>query len=336
MTPLGLVDLFDRYPPSERPLESPTALSAAGGLSGSLLWRYRSTNGDRLARAWPPTTGLDRVERIHAWLRLLADLPFVPRPIHMLLGETAVSLRGCCWEVVPWLPGAAVAGSLPTAARVRAAFGALAEVHVRIARVDARHGESPGLAVRRDELDRLARGGFEAIARALEARSDDSLAGPASTWLELARRVAPVVLASTWKASRAALPLQPCLRDARPEHFLFVGDALTGLVDYGAMDVESVAADLARLWGEWLPGGEGEALRAEGLAEYRRIRPVGAAELEAAVAFEELADVLIAERWIRWRYLEGRRFDDERAFDDGIARGLSRLRGLAGRRGLGA
>ena len=46
--------------------------------------------------------------------------------------------------------------------------------------------------------------------------------------------------------------LQPCLRDARPEHFLFDGDQLSGLVDFGAMAVDSVVGDLARLIGEWL------------------------------------------------------------------------------------
>ena len=48
--------------------------------------------------------------------------------------------------------------------------------------------------------------------------------------------------------------LQPALRDARPEHFLFEDDRLSGLVDFGAMGVESVAADLARLIGEWFDG----------------------------------------------------------------------------------
>ena len=47
--------------------------------------------------------------------------------------------------------------------------------------------------------------------------------------------------------------MQPCLRDARPEHFLFVENVLTGLIDFGAMDFETVAGDLARLLGEWLP-----------------------------------------------------------------------------------
>jgi hypothetical protein len=37
---------------------------------------------------------------------------------------------------------------------------------------------------------------------------------------------------------------------------------------------------------------------------------------------------LIGERWLRWHFVEGRRFDDPQAVSDGIARGVSRLERL--------
>ncbi|MDG3002790.1 phosphotransferase [Paludisphaera mucosa] len=326
--------MLDRYPPPERPLGPPIPLGGGGGLSGSRLWRYTSPHGERVLRAWPPATSSpERVVRVHAWLAAAADLAFVARPLTTHDDATVVVFDGRCWELTPWLPGEPGSSKSPTSERVRAVFGGLAELHVRLARVEGRRGPSPGLNARLGELKWLISGGFDALASKLATNRDDRCSPPALAWLELARMVAPRVSTSAAAVSRRILPLQPSLRDARTEHFLFAGDVLTGLIDFGAMDVESAAGDLARLMGEWLPGGEFEPLRSDGLAAYQAIRPLAAEELAAASAFEELADVLIAERWIRWRFVEGRRFDDDRAFDEGIARGSARLHKLAARIG---
>jgi homoserine kinase type II len=316
--------LLGRYPAAERALLPPAPLGGAGGLSGSRLWRYPASNGDRLIRAWPEPVGVARVARIHAWLRRLADLAIVPQPIATRAGETFVLLGGLCWEITPWLQGDPATSEPVATDRVRVVFETLAEVHVRLAAGDARRGPSPGLRSRRDEVAALRDSGFDRIERALARSADDPLAASASAWLVSARRAASGVLATASPLVDRVFSLQPCLRDARPAHFLFDRGRLIGLVDFGAMDVESVAADLARLAGEWF-GPDEFASRAEGLEAYRRVRPMETPEAEAARAFEALADLLIGERWVRWRFLEGRRFDDERAYAEGIERGLARV-----------
>ncbi|HYH65864.1 MAG TPA: phosphotransferase, partial [Urbifossiella sp.] len=45
------------------------------------------------------------------------------------------------------------------------------------------------------------------------------------------------------------VPLQPCLVDVWPEHVRFDGDRVVGLIDFGAVQTDHVAADLARLFG---------------------------------------------------------------------------------------
>ena len=102
------------------------------------------------------------------------------------------------------------------------------------------------------------------------------------------------------RASSQVIRVQPSLRDARPEHFLFEGERLSGLVDFGAMGVESVAADLARLIGEWLDGDP--AARREALAAYERVRPLDPAEARLIDVFETTTALLIGERWVRWHY----------------------------------
>lgn len=324
-----LYRLLARYPDRLRPTGPIRPLGGGGGLSGARLWRYASPAGEMVIRAWPETVGgRARVETIHGWLRAAADLAFLPQPISSLDGRTVQELDGRCWEIVPWLPGEPEARRPPPVERVRAAFEALALFHSRF-NIASAFGFSPGLNARAAELTRLIRGGFEAIERAVAARGDDPLAPATLRWLSLARRAAPGVAAEVEAVRRREVPLQPCLRDARPEHFLFQDNVVVGLVDFGAMDVECVAGDLARLLGEWLPRPECETLRQAGFAAYRRIRTLTTEEEGLIDAFESLADVLVGERWSRWRFLENRRFDDPNAHAQGIARGLERVERLA-------
>lgn len=43
--------------------------------------------------------------------------------------------------------------------------------------------------------------------------------------------------------------LQPCIRDIWHDHVLFDGDRVTGLIDFGAMQIDTPATDIARLVG---------------------------------------------------------------------------------------
>ncbi|MHB1561547.1 MAG: hypothetical protein ACYC61_29205, partial [Isosphaeraceae bacterium] len=75
---------------------------------------------------------------------------------------------------------------------------------------------------------------------------------------------------------------------------------------------------------------EGDSsLRAEAMAAYERVRPLGAGEAVLIEAFAASTALLIGERWVRWEFVEGRRFDDPRAVSDGLARGLAALERLA-------
>jgi homoserine kinase type II len=223
------------------------------------------------------------------------------------------------------MPGTAEAARPPASSRVRSAFAALAAFHQRLG-AERRTGTSPGLGQRHAAFVQLLRGGFVELERAIRQPGVsplDPTCPMAVRWLGLARVVAPRLLDPLRTAAGCAVPLQPCLRDARPEHFLFEGDRVSGLVDFGAMGVDGVAGDLARLMGEWLE--DESAARAEALAAYERIRPLDAAEAALIDAFASSSALLIGERWIRWHYLEGRRFDDPSAVVQRIARGLAYL-----------
>jgi Ser/Thr protein kinase RdoA (MazF antagonist) len=326
----GILDLLARYPLRVQPLDEPEDLGGAGGLSGARLWRYRSGQGTLALRGWPPG-GPTRahLEQVHHWLLQASDLGFVPTPTVDRSGGTLQEYEGRFWEVGPWMPGAVEVARPPAPARVRAAFAALAAFHQRLVG-ERRAGTSPGLAQRHAAVAQLLRGGFDELERALhrpDAGPPDEARSMALRWLGLARTVAPRLLDPLREAAGRTVPLQPCLRDARPEHFLFEDDRVTGLVDFGAMGIDCVAGDLARLMGEWLD--DDRSARADALAAYERIRPLDAAEAALIDAFASSSALLIGEHWIRWHFIEGRRFDDPSVVREGITRGLAHLERLA-------
>ncbi len=226
------------------------------------------------------------------------------------------------------MAGAADLTAPPSSARLRRAFKGLAAFHQRLA-AERIEGLSPGLRQRFEAVNQLELGGFDTLERAIERRRGRDLSNcdAAMLWIRLARTVAPQVREPLRQASSRTVMLQPCLRDARPEHFLFAGDQLSGLVDFGAMAVDSVVSDLARLMGEWLDDDK-PAVRLA-LESYEQIRPLDAVETSLIGPFQSATALLIGERWIRWHFIEERDFDDRLAVTRGIARSIKQLERLA-------
>lgn len=332
----GFADLFTRYHAEVRPLGEVEDLQGAGGLSGAVLYRYLSSRGRMVLRRWPgDQSDRARIERIHQWLSRTAELEFIPVPIRDLSGTRLQLWDGGLWELAPWLEGSAHRTSPPEEGFLIAAVTGLARFHAEIAGL-TEPGRSPGLARRLQTLTTLANGGFDLLEAAVQnakKQADSELHDHALCWLRDARGLAPLIIDPLARAALRVLRLQPCLRDARPEHFLFQESAtdprLRGLVDFGAMDVDSVAGDLARLFSEWRVRERG--LRAKALGAYRQIHPL---EPDLIAAFEQSAALLGGERWIRWHFLESRRFGNPRATAQGLARAVERLRWLA-QEGLG-
>jgi Ser/Thr protein kinase RdoA (MazF antagonist) len=322
-----LTAILALYPAIARPLSAPEPLGNAGGSSGARLWRFASGLGPLVLRAWPSDGPPARhIEQIHGWLAESARLGFVPAPLRTLGGATLVQHSGRLWELAPWMPGAADLRRPPAPARLRAGFAALAAFHQSLAHHRMRGG-SPGLARRAREIDDLMLDGFLALEEAVNRQAADPRAPLARRWLALAKPLAHPVAARVAAALNQVVVQQPCLRDVRPHHLLFDGDRITGLVDFGAMDVDTVAADLARLLLEWV--GPDRAARAQALGSYAAIRPLDDVETALVEAFEASAALLTGGHWLRWHFVEGRSFDGPSAVTEGLHRGLDRLTELS-------
>lgn len=325
----SLHELFDRYATRFHPCSQLAALGGGGGLSGSRLWRYHAEHGELLLREWPVAgPGRPHIEQIHRWLSLVADLAFVPVPISDLTGQTVQAWCGWLWEITPWMAGSPDLCRPPAHPHVQLAFSGLAQFHQRLAKEHVKV-LSAGLRQRRDETARLIDGGFDSLEPAIMSDGESQPADRerAIAWLALARQFAPAVLALLERESGRLIRAQPVIRDARPEHFLFDNARLSGLVDFGAMGIDSVATDLARLIGEWFDGDRG--LRGEALEAYESVRPLDPVEAQLIAVFEAGTALLIGEHWTRWHFVEKRHFDDPQAVTRGLERGLSRVERLA-------
>jgi Ser/Thr protein kinase RdoA (MazF antagonist) len=307
--------ILSRYPAPLRPT-SIVPLGNRGGFSGARLWRLSSPAGALCLRAWPVRETQQRLlfrHRLMATAR--AGLSFVPAVFAARDGSTALSFVGRWWEVTEWLPGRADFRERPSPARLEAASAALARLHT---------AWEEGAAVAP---------ACPAVQRRLEAVRDWSevhssgwrplSSGPLGPLLSRAGQVLaaqlPQVPERLQRWARAPARVQPCLCDVWHDHLLYEEERLTGLVDYGAVKVDAVAVDLARMLGSLV--GDDEQGWQIGLRAYRSVRPLSAGEEDLARVLDVTGVVLSVVNWLRWLVLEGRTFDDGGA----VARRLEEL-----------
>jgi len=291
-------------------------LGSAGGFSGAEFWRAVTDRGKFCVRKWPKQCRTGQLQFIHNVLRHVAATGFtlVPVPQGTVNGISCVELVGHLWELTPWMPGQADYGRHPNRRRLAAASTALAEFH-QAALGRPKHGVSPGISSRSVFLNELLSGTASQIA--------DRVANNSLRWPELDERASRLMrlfesaAVSTSRALQACIKLrvalQPCIRDIRHDHVLFQGDAVSGIVDFGAMRDDNVATDIARLLGS-LVGNDRSGWHA-GLEAYQQVRALTPEEHQLVASFDASSVTLSGMNWLKWIYVDGRQFDDRRAIE---------------------
>jgi homoserine kinase type II len=127
------------------------------------------------------------------------------------------------------------------------------------------------------------------------------------------------------EASTINVPLFPVIRDLWHDHVLFTGDDVTGIVDFGALRVDSAACDLSRLLGS-LVGNDREAWEFA-RQQYNSIRPLSADEWKLAQALDEANVILAGLNWLDWICVQGRTFESYDAVYARLDEMLVRLEG---------
>jgi homoserine kinase type II len=314
-------------------------LGNAGGWSGSRLWRVSVREGAFYSAedVTPPSTqrplvgvGLpvpalgERSLCLRRWpkehpsklsltvnhsvlRRIAASLPVVAYPFKTATGATYVEHDGFLWELTDWRPGKADYHAHPNRARLRAAMHSLARFHELSAI------QSSGPSMPRAIFDRwrvvgeMKNEGLAAIERALQSPLGNEIDLRASRLLDLARTRLPSL-----GHDQRPIPLEAIvnlehfhvIRDVHRDHVLFTGDEVTGLIDFGAMKVDTPLTDVARLVGS-LVGDDG-AERQFALDAYSEIRTLSEADRGLIDYLDWSGLVLGALNWLAWLYVERR------------------------------
>jgi homoserine kinase type II len=163
------------------------------------------------------------------------------------------------------------------------------------------------------------------IAAAVERHASQALQARSRDLLSHFRRRAPLAALKLNEASTVNVPLFPVIRDLWHDHVLFTGDEVTGIVDFGALRVDSAACDLSRLLGS-LVGDDREAWEFA-RQQYNSIRPLCADEWKLAQALDEANVILSGLNWLDWICVQGRTFENYDAVYARLDEMLVRLEG---------
>jgi hypothetical protein len=327
--------VLERYP-AECRAGSAVPLGPGGGFSGARIWKLSTQCGQLALRRWPaehPTP-----ERL-AWIHAVADHSFangfrlLAQPIATRDGRTFVYHAARLWELTPWLPGEADRTHPPKTERLQNALRELAAFHrsaEAFPRTRSRRGPSPNVAKRRAKLAQMIAGGLAKLDGALDApQVSPEIRELGRQYMTLFPRVSPIVGPMLDEVARFEVALQPALRDIWNEHVLFAGDNVTGILDLGAMGIESPASDVARLLGSFV-GNDGAAWEI-GLAAYTAIRPLDEDERRLATAIAQANILLAPGNWLQWLLIERRTFDDMPAVVKRLRITVERLREFVAR-----
>ena len=311
----------------------------AGGLSGATAWAVDHGGHHFVLKSFAAAASRTHAEWVHAFMQAVrrGGVAQVPAVVPAVDSQTVQADDvGTLWELLEWMPGEPIAR--PVARQVMAAAEVLAHVHQAAAAWSGHAGcrdHSPAV------LHRIARA-RDLLRRPWAARLRATFRGPLRERLIQAISIfaaaggeQAVARVATWESRPVAV--QPVLRDVWRDHVLFVGEQMTGVIDWHAAGVDAAATDIARLVGSWPSG---SAIGALFLDAYVSVRPLEHDE-RALVPFLQATGILFGlDNWFRWTVEENRSFADtsmvEGRFDALLAALPDAVQNLANGMPLGA
>ena len=97
-----------------------------------------------------------------------------------------------------------------------------------------------------------------------------------------------------------------CHRDLHREHVLFEDGQPCGLIDWGALGIDSPACDVARLLGSLVP--DDSAAWHDAIDAYRQFAPLDDGEEELSWRLDQIGCMIAALHWLEWIVVERRHF----------------------------
>ncbi|QDU90525.1 hypothetical protein Pla175_39310 [Pirellulimonas nuda] len=272
---------------------------ATGGLSGARVWRVRHRDGEFALRCSPRgRPGLEQTAWAHQCMAA-AGLGFVPRPALTRTGPSCFEEAEGVWELQTWMPGSPALCAASPDAHLLATADAVTLLHRAWRAGFSKREPSPTLLVRNQRLARLI-AEAPAAADLRSARAETPFAPELESLATQIAAAARVARAELDRVEPSVSTLHPVVIDLKQDHVLFTGDRVSGIVDFGAMAVDtpavdwarligSIAGDDANLWRRWTDAAASGLLRAEA-ADLRALLP----------ALDASGTVLSAANWLSW------------------------------------
>ena len=192
---------------------------------------------------------------------------------------------------------------------------------------DPPESPSPGVGQRLERLEKWLGGELVELTASVEPGRWPEIDNAVSRILDLFPRSSGRVLKMLSDAVGLGVALQPCIRDVWYDHLLFEGDVVTGLIDFGSMQPDNVACDVARLLGS-MAVNDRESWQV-GLDAYQSVRPLSDDELKLVGVFDKSTVLMSGLNWIDWIYRQRRGFENHGAIPVRLDEIASRLENLA-------
>ena len=260
------------------------------GFSSTRVWRYTTSIGDWAIR-WTPQTTSDR-ERM-AWIAIylsklrINGAAYLPTPLHLKTGESFVENRSGLLQVETWMSGDRLTPT-STENQKQTAIYSLADFH-----------KLSGRLAQRSVAPLEITSAFQKRIQLLEQiELNERPSSPA--WDELQGLIKDGVGPARRKLEEVRdceTTILPVHGDSRAEHFLFTGDQLTGLIDFGAMRFDTPWVDLARLCGDLSTGDQNEFCRLIAIYADQIDSNV---DVNAVTALHLSGIVIACARWLSW------------------------------------
>ncbi len=278
-------------------------------LSNAHVWQICYQETTYCLKCWP--CGLYSEQQLEVWHDLLRHINAngfqkVALPTMARSGLSVVCKNNELWDLTTWLPGTACPPEECDDQKLDEMLCSLAEFHQAASTfqkpiIDV----SPGLQKRREILRHFSAGGSRQLELALSQSTPPWHDLLQKLFAELLR-VTPGILSELSSMADRELIQQWCLRDVKCDHMLLEGGRVSGIVDYGAANVDSVACDLARLAGS--VRGDQKCDWQSILASYESHRTLTPDERELIPLFHAGGITSASANWLGWLLLEKRNF----------------------------
>lgn len=284
-------------------------------------------------RSWPlAEPGANQLRWINQQLLVAThSCPFILAPIPSRRSAHAFfELAGRYWQIEPWATGRNDFHVTPTRERLASVMDGLSRLHScwrsehssSLTQIPS-HGlevapigsvaSSNGLRNRLAQLEQWRSDARELFARAkycLQHR-EESMFESVTDWRQWINEVEQYWAEEFDQCFRrlrhwetVSMRLGPVLADIWSDHLFFENETLSAIIDYGAMRVDSVAADLSRCLSSLC--GADAAARQFAIMRYESSRTLSEIEKSAIEMFDESSQLLGPFHWLRWLFIEER------------------------------